>query len=141
MRSIYAALLKDGAVPRVVSSKLGKVSSISGDALDVEISLEAGPSVLYDAVIVAALSALAADGTSGDAIAGKLQEVSGGSGAGEKATTFEDAASIILSGEVVDYDGPSGPIDFDDNGDAASAVIGIYTYGADNTFARITRAG
>jgi catalase len=51
-RTIYAALLKDGAVPRMVGSKLGKVAACDGEALDVEITLEAGPSVLYDAVVI-----------------------------------------------------------------------------------------
>lgn len=91
----------------------------------------------YDAVMLVALAALAADDTSGVAIAGKLQEVSGGIGGGEKATTFEQAAGVILDGNAVDYDGPSGQITFDSNGDAADAAIGLYTYGADNVFTRI----
>lgn len=53
VRTIYASLLKDGAVPRLVGNMLGKVKTSAGDPLDVEISLEAGPSVMYDAVIVA----------------------------------------------------------------------------------------
>ena len=52
VRSIYDSLLADGAVPRVVASMLGKVAASSGDPLDVEITLEAGPSVMYDAVVV-----------------------------------------------------------------------------------------
>ncbi|MGZ8358383.1 MAG: catalase [Telluria sp.] len=52
VRTVYDSLLADGAVPRVVGSMLGKVASKDGAALDVEISLEAGPSVLYDAVVV-----------------------------------------------------------------------------------------
>ncbi len=52
VKSIYSSLLADGAVPRLVSSQLGKVKAVDGSFLDVEISLEAGPSVLYDAVIV-----------------------------------------------------------------------------------------
>ena len=91
----------------------------------------------YDAVMLVALAALAAENTSGVAIAGRLQEVSGGVGGGEKATTFEQAARVILEGNAVDYDGPSGPITFDENGDPADAVIGLYTYGADNVFTRI----
>jgi catalase len=39
-------------VPRVVGSMLGKVKAGKGDPLDVEISLEAGPSVIYDGMIV-----------------------------------------------------------------------------------------
>jgi catalase len=52
VKQIYTALLTDGAVPRVVASQLGKVKAVDGSFLDVEITLEAGPSVLYDAVIV-----------------------------------------------------------------------------------------
>ena len=53
VRDIYARFLKEGAVPRVVGSRLGVVTSSSGKPLDVEITLEAGPSVLYDGVVIA----------------------------------------------------------------------------------------
>jgi len=49
---LYADLVQDGAVPRLVSTMLGKVKAADGSTLDVEVSLEAGPSVLYDGVIV-----------------------------------------------------------------------------------------
>jgi len=52
VRALYADLLADGAVPRLVGNMLGKVAGATGAPLDVEISLEAGPSVMYDAVIV-----------------------------------------------------------------------------------------
>jgi catalase len=52
VRDIYATLLAAGAVPRLVGSRLGKVAGIDGDALDVEITLETSPSVLYDAVVI-----------------------------------------------------------------------------------------
>ncbi len=51
--AVYADLLSEGAVPRLVGSQLGKVSTDDGKFLDVEISIEAGPSVLYDGVVVA----------------------------------------------------------------------------------------
>jgi len=51
--AIHQALSAQGAVPRFIGLKLGKVKSISGEPLDVEISLETAPSVLWDAVIVA----------------------------------------------------------------------------------------
>jgi len=91
----------------------------------------------YDAVVLLALGALAADSIKGDAIAAKLRGVSGGTGHGEKATDFASAAQIIISGDPVDYDGYSGPIRFDRNGDPAGAVIGFYRYGADNRFVRL----
>jgi catalase len=48
----YADLLAGGAVPRLVGTKMGKVNNAMGAPLEVEISVEAGPAVLYDAVIV-----------------------------------------------------------------------------------------
>ena len=89
----------------------------------------------YDAVILLALAALEAGSTDGPDVAGKLQEVSGGSGEGEKCTTFAECADIILGGGTADYDGISGAISFDDNGDPTEASVGIYQYGEDNTFA------
>ncbi|WP_296952092.1 catalase [uncultured Massilia sp.] len=52
VRALYATLLEDGAVPRLVGNMLGKVAGANGAPLDVEVSLEAGPSVLYDAMVV-----------------------------------------------------------------------------------------
>jgi catalase len=51
-RKLYAALLDAGAVPRLVGANIGKVAASDDAPLDVEISFEAGPSVLFDAVIV-----------------------------------------------------------------------------------------
>ena len=39
--------------------------------------------------------------------------------------------------DVADYDGYSGPITFDENGDPTEATIGIFQYGADNMYSRI----
>jgi len=91
----------------------------------------------YDAVILASLAVLASQKITGEAISGKLQEVSGGTGDGEVATAFADAAKIILAGGTVDYDGVSGPITLSENGDPQDAVIGIYQYGSDNVYTRI----
>tara|TARA_R110002051_G_scaffold8185_5_gene34727 strand:+ start:4091 stop:5278 length:1188 start_codon:yes stop_codon:yes gene_type:complete len=91
----------------------------------------------YDAVILASLAALASQKISGEGIASKLQEVSGGSGDGEVAVNFADAAKIVLDGGTVDYDGVSGPITLSDNGDPQGAIIGIYQYGSDNVYTRI----
>ena len=65
VRTIYSSLLADGAVPRLIGSKLGKVAAADGSVLFVEITLEAAPSVLWDSVIVPdgadAVKALARD--------------------------------------------------------------------------------
>lgn len=106
-------------------------------AIDPELNDFSYAAESYDAVVLIALAALAANSTDGADIAAKLQEVSGGSGDGEKATDFASAAQIILDGGVVDYDGYSGPVTFDENGDPTEATIGIYEYGSDNTYTRI----
>ena len=49
---LHGALAERGAVPRFVGAALGQVQTSSGDAIDVEISLETGPSVLWDAVVL-----------------------------------------------------------------------------------------
>lgn len=92
----------------------------------------------FDAVNLIALAALAAGSSDPADIAGKLQEVSGGTGDGEKCTTFADCAEIIQSGGTADYDGISGPITFDEVGDPQDATIGIYQYGDDNTYGAYT---
>lgn len=88
----------------------------------------------YDATILLALASLAAGSTEGADIAGKLQEVSGGSGDGEKCETYADCAAIIVDGGTADYDGISGPVTFDENGDPTEASIGIYQFGNDNNY-------
>ncbi|MFF7291717.1 ABC transporter substrate-binding protein [Microbacterium sp. NPDC008134] len=90
----------------------------------------------YDAVILVALASLAAGSTEGADIAAKMQEVSGGSGDGEKCTSFADCAEIINNGGTADYDGYSGDVTFDENGDPQGATIGIYKYVAGNTIER-----
>ncbi|UPL14936.1 ABC transporter substrate-binding protein [Microbacterium galbinum] len=90
----------------------------------------------YDAVILVALASLAAGSTEGADIAAKMQEVSGGSGDGEKCTSFAECAKIINDGGTADYDGYSGDVTFDENGDPQGATIGIYKYVAGNTIER-----
>ncbi len=91
----------------------------------------------YDATILIALAALQAVSVEGEDIAGAMQEVSGGSGEGEKCTSFAECAEIINGGGTIDYDGYSGPITFDSAGDPTEATMGIFQYGEDNTHTRI----
>ena len=75
--------------------------------------------------------------TDGAEIAKYLRQVSGGSGDGEKVTTYEDGVALLAEGQQIDYDGPSGPITFDENGDPTEATIGIFQFADDNTYSRI----
>ena len=91
----------------------------------------------YDAVMLIAMAAYAANDVSGDAIASYLRQVSGGTGDGTTVTDFASAAAALAAGEQVDYDGFSGPITFDEKGDPTEATIGIYQYADDNKYVRI----
>jgi len=59
-------LTSEGAVPRFVAATLGSVQPSDGDAIEVDVSLEAAPAVLYDALVLpdgdTAISTLRADG-------------------------------------------------------------------------------
>jgi len=85
----------------------------------------------YDAVIVSALAAAQGESDDPTTIRDNLQSVTEG---GEKCESFADCLALIGDGEDIDYDGPSGPITFDENGDPTEAYIGIYQYGADNRY-------
>lgn len=52
LKPLYEALASAGAMPRYVGPRLGTVASADGSALPVEVTLEAAPSVLFDAVVL-----------------------------------------------------------------------------------------
>ncbi len=88
----------------------------------------------YDAAILIALGAIAADSDNPDAIRAAMIEVSDG---GTKCTTFAECKALLEAGEDIDYDGISGPVAWNADGDPGKAEIGIFEYQADNTFTRI----
>jgi len=93
----------------------------------------------YDAVVLIALAAIGADSTNGALMAGKLQEVSGGSGSGTKCTSFAECADIIIGGGVADYDGISSPVTFDEYGDPTQGNILVSIYGDDNKITAVKK--
>jgi len=117
-----------GTLPGVVASDEFKKKLLAVDPKLTEFSYAPES---YDAVVLTALAAEAAGNDSGTAIASKLVEVSKG---GTKCTTFEECDKLIKANTDIDYDGVSGPVEFSDAGDPTEATIGIYQYGADNTY-------
>ena len=91
----------------------------------------------YDATMLIALAAYAANSTEGADIAKYLRQVSGGTGDGEVVTDFTAGATQLQEGNQINYDGPSGPITLDEHGDPTEATIGVYQYGDDNKYERI----
>ena len=69
-RRVYAWLLEEGAQPRIVGQHLGELRgeprTVTDKPLDVEVTVDTTPSVMYDAVVIAAgdasAAALARDG-------------------------------------------------------------------------------
>jgi len=91
----------------------------------------------YDATVLIALAALKGVSVEGKDIAANMAEVSGGSGEGEKCTSFAECAEIINGGGVADYDGYSGEITFNADNDPEGAAIGVYEFDAENMTSRI----
>lgn len=93
----------------------------------------------FDAVNLAVLAATEADDDAGRSIAANLIAVSGGSvegsgrvPPGKPCTSFKDCHALLKSGAAIDYDGESGPVAFDANGDITTANYMVFTYGPDN---------
>ncbi len=89
---------------------------------------------VYDAAILAALAATAANSTDGTAIAAKMTEVSSG---GTACSSYKDCLALLKAGKDINYEGISGPVDMNSNGSPSKATIGINLYGQDNTFKQI----
>jgi branched-chain amino acid transport system substrate-binding protein len=82
----------------------------------------------YDAIVLAALAAQAAGKATGPAIKSQLTNVSLAGKGKVTVTSFAAGLKAIKAGQKVNYDGYSGPIEFDKNGDPTGAFIGIYRY-------------
>lgn len=52
LRAAHAALAAEGAAPRFIGARLGKVQPASGAVIHVEVTMETSPSVVWDAVVV-----------------------------------------------------------------------------------------
>jgi ABC-type branched-subunit amino acid transport system substrate-binding protein len=88
----------------------------------------------YDAVNLIALAAIKAGNNSGPAISANLAAVSGADDKGESCNTFEACATLLKDGKDINYEGQSGPINLDENGDPSKAAMGVYVFGADNKY-------
>ncbi|MBB5789653.1 ABC transporter substrate-binding protein [Jiangella mangrovi] len=88
----------------------------------------------YDATMLLALASIQAGSVESREIADNLIEVSSG---GTACTGFQECADLLADGEDIDYQGASGPVEFTDAGDPGTATIGVYQYGADNTYTNL----
>ena len=109
-------------------------SGKAAEAFDKAYSAAAGPdrqtfdAQNFDATILCYLSAVAAGSTDGKEMAAKLQEVSGPGGTKYTFEQLPDAIKALQNGDDINYEGASGPLDLNDQGDPTSGVYDIYRY-------------
>ena len=85
----------------------------------------------YDATILAALAASSTKDDSGASVAQALQSVSE---KGIKCLSYGECLDVLKTQTDIDYDGVTGKITLDSNGDPQSAHYGIYKYDGESRF-------
>ena len=115
-----------GTLPGVLATDEQKARFLG---IDAELTDFSYANESYDAVMLMALAAIQGGAADGKTIRDNLQSVSRD---GTKCETFAECADLLAAGEDIDYDGASGPITFDANGDPTEAYVGIYQFGNTN---------
>jgi branched-chain amino acid transport system substrate-binding protein len=82
----------------------------------------------FDAVILCYLAAVAAGGTDGKDMAAELQGITGPGGDKFTFEQLPEAIEALQNGDDIDYEGASGPVDLNDDGDPTSGVYDVYRY-------------
>jgi ABC-type branched-subunit amino acid transport system substrate-binding protein len=109
-------------------------SSKAAEAFDKAYSAAAGPdrqtfdAQNFDATILCYLAAVAAGSTDGKEMAAELQNVSGPGGDKYTFEQLPEAIDALQNGDDIDYEGASGPVDLNEDGDPTSGVYDIYRY-------------
>ncbi len=79
----------------------------------------------FDDVMLCYLAAVAAGSSDGEAIAEAIVDVTGPGGAKYTFEQLPQAIEALENGEDIDYEGASGPIDWDENGDLSRYIYDI----------------
>jgi ABC-type branched-subunit amino acid transport system substrate-binding protein len=82
----------------------------------------------FDAVVLCYLAAVAAGSTEGADMAEQVQDISAPEGDQYTWEELPDAIEALQNGDDIDYQGASGPVDMDENGDATAGVYDIYEF-------------
>ena len=89
----------------------------------------------YDATMLIALAAQAAGCGDGTSIAEFLPQVAGNGG--EQCSTWADCVALLDAGSDIDFQGVTGPVDFNEYGDLAQGTISINEYTSNTEFEEI----
>ncbi len=79
----------------------------------------------FDDVILCYLAAVAAGSSDGEAIAESIVDVTGPGGTKVTFEQLPEAVEALENGEDIDYEGASGPVDWDENGDLSRYIYDI----------------
>ena len=82
----------------------------------------------FDAAMTCILAAIAADSSDGKAIVTQLPKIANPPGQKYTFLQLPDAIKALRAGKDINYEGIAGPIDWDANGDPASATYDFYKY-------------
>jgi ABC-type branched-subunit amino acid transport system substrate-binding protein len=124
--SLYGA---HGTRPATPESDIGEeFDSLFSETEPADTKRNSFDSQNFDAVTLCALAAVAAGSSEGPDIAEQIQAVSSAPGEKYDFTTMADAIEALQAGEDIDFEGVSGNLDLDDNGDPVLGTYDIYEY-------------
>ena len=95
----------------------------------------------YDATILVAIAADYAGCADGTAIAAAMPMVANADAGGEACSTYADCLAIIQAGGQPNYEGVTGPLDFNEYGDPKAATIDVVQYITNTKFESIEIVG
>ena len=95
----------------------------------------------YDATVLVALAAEYAGCADGTAIAAAMPMIANADAGGEACGTYADCLAIIQAGGQPNYDGVTGPLDFNEYGDPKAATIDVVQYLTNTKFESIEVVG
>jgi neutral amino acid transport system substrate-binding protein len=135
----------DAAGNSIIAGALGTVPGANGKSLEAFTATwkeKTGKDVTafvphtYDAAVLMMLAAEAAKVHTGEGIKSKIREVS--AGPGEEVTDPCKALALVKEGKPVNYQGASGNVDIDANGDVVGSYD-VWTVKPDGTLAVIDK--
>lgn len=136
---------KDAAGKSIIAGALGTVPGANGKSLEAFTKTwkeKTGKDVTafvphtYDAAVLMMLAAEAAKANTGEGIQSKIREVAAGTG--QEVTDPCEALALVKAGKTVNYQGASGNVDIDANGDVVGSYD-VWTVKPDGTLAVIDK--
>ena len=109
----------------------GAFSGGAPDAFDKLFTNAPGPArnlfdaPVFDNVTLCYLAAVAAGSSDGEAIADAIVDVTGPGGQKYTFEQLPQAIEALVKGQDIDYEGASGPVDWDDNGDLSRYIYDV----------------